>query len=80
MSHDTPLKAKVEDVRASVKFQLKKVTCLACAVGNVDMDDDELKTNIMMALNFLASLLKKGWHNLKTVYIKTTMGKSIQIL
>ena len=53
---------------------------MACAVGNVSMSDDELKTNIMMALNFLASLLKKGWHNLKSVNIKTTMGKSIQIL
>ena len=53
---------------------------MAAAVGNVEMDDEELKANIMMALNFLASLLKKGWHNLKSVYIKTTMGKSVQIL
>ena len=80
VSHDGSLKGKIEDVRASVKFQLKKVTCMACAVGNVDMSDDDLKTNIMMALNFLASLLKKGWHNLKSVHIKTTMGKAVQIL
>ena len=53
---------------------------MACAVGNVNMTDEELKTNIMMALNLLASLLKKGWHNLKTVYIKTTMGKSVSLL
>ena len=80
VSHNTPLAQTVEDVRASVKFQLKKVTCMACAVGRVDMTDDELRTNIMMALNFLASLLKKGFHNLKTVYIKTTMGKPIRLL
>ena len=78
--HTEPLAQKIQDTRASVKFQLKKVTCMACAVGHVDMTDDELKTNIMMALNFLASLLKKGWHNLKTVNIKTTMGKAIEIL
>lgn len=70
----------VSDVRASVKFQLKKVTCLACAVGRIDMTDEELATNIMMALNFLASLLKKGWHNLKSVVIKTSMGKPIKLL
>lgn len=80
VSHNTPLAQTVEDVRASVKFQLKKVTCMACAVGRVDMSDEELRTNIMMALNFLASLLKKGWHNLKSVFIKTTMGKPIKIL
>merc|ERR1712014_80281 len=61
VDHNAPLQRKIEDVRASVKFQLKKVTCLACAVGNVEMDDEDLKTNIMMALNFLVSLLKKGW-------------------
>jgi len=33
----------------------------------------------MMSLNFLASLLKKGWHNLKKVVIKTTMGKPITL-
>ena len=80
VSHNEPLANKIEDTRASVKFQLKKVTCMACAVGNVKMSDEELKVNIMMALNFLASLLKKGWHNLKTVNIKTTMGKAIPIV
>merc|ERR1712218_187613 len=77
VSHAEPLTQKIEDVRSSVKFQLKKVTCMATAVGKANMTDEELKTNIMMALNFLASLLKKGWHNLKKVVIKTTMGKPV---
>lgn len=80
VTHNEPLINKVEDVRASVKFQLKKVTCLACAVGSASMTDDELRVNIMMSLNFLVSLLKKGWHNLKSVHIKSTMSKSIKLL
>ena len=32
VAHDGSLKGKIEDVRASVKFQLKKVTCMACVV------------------------------------------------
>jgi large subunit ribosomal protein L10Ae len=80
VTHNEPLVNKVEDVRASVKFQLKKVTCLACAVGSASMTDDELRVNIMMSLNFLVSLLKKGWHNLKSVHIKSTMSKSIKLL
>jgi len=80
VSHNEPLDRKVDDVRASVKWQLKKVTALAAAVGNVTMTDDELRANIMMSLNFLVSLLKKGWHNLKSVNIKTTMGPPINIL
>jgi len=80
VTHNEPLINKVEDVRASVKFQLKKVTCLACAVGSASMTDDELRVNIMMSLNFLVSLLKKGWHNLKSVHIKSTMSKAIKLL
>ena len=80
VSHNETLVNKVEDVRSSVKFQLKKVTCLACAVGNASMTDEELKVNIMMSINFLVSLLKKGWHNLKSVNIKSTMSKAIKLL
>jgi large subunit ribosomal protein L10Ae len=72
-----PVGKKVDDVRGSVKWQLKKVTCLNVAAGNEKMTDEELRQNIVMALNFLASLLKKTWHNLKSIHIKTTMGKSI---
>jgi large subunit ribosomal protein L10Ae len=80
VTHQEPLAKKLDDVKASVKWQLKKVTCMNVAAGNEEMTDDELRQNIVMALNFLSSLLKKGWHNLKTINIKTTMGKSVKIL
>jgi large subunit ribosomal protein L10Ae len=34
---------------------------MAVAVGNEAMSEEQLRQNIMMALNFLVSLLKKGW-------------------
>ena len=80
VSHAEPLVKKVSDVRASVKWQLKKVTNLNVAVANEGMTDEEMRQNIVTALNFLASLLKKGWQNLKTVHIKTTMGKSVKLI
>lgn len=79
ITHNEPLAIKIEDVRASVKFQLKKVTCLNSAVGNVSMTDEELQENLTKSLNFLASLLKKGFHNIKRVHIKTTMSKSVKV-
>ncbi len=79
VTHNEDLRTKVDDSRASIKFQLKKVTCLAVAIGNEKMTEDELRQNISMGVNFLASLLKKGWHNLKSVHIKTTMGKPYKL-
>merc|ERR1711907_922121 len=80
VSHAAPLKGKINDIRSTVKWQLKKVTCMNVAAGHEKMTDDQLRQNIIMALNFLASLTKKGWHNVKTVNIKCTMGKAIKVL
>lgn len=80
VTHNEPLTKKIDDVRGAVKWQLKKVTNLNVAAGNETMTDEELRQNIVMALNFLASLLKKGWHNLKAIHIKETMGKAVKVL
>lgn len=79
ISHNDDLIAKVEEIKASVKFQLKKVLCMGVAVGNVGMSTQELYQNIQLTINFLISLLKKQWQNIKTLYIKSTMGKPVQI-
>jgi len=65
---------KVLELQSTVKFQLKKVLCLGACVGHADMAEDQIRQNTVMALNFLVSLLKKNWQNLKSAYIKTTMG------
>lgn len=65
--------------KASVKFQLKKVLCLGVAVGHTQMNEEQIRQNLTMSVNFLVSLLKKGWNNVKSLYISTTMGKSVKI-
>jgi len=59
VTHNEPIEKKINDVKGSIKWQLKKVTNLNVAVGNETMEDEQLRQNIVMALNFLASLLKK---------------------
>ena len=41
--------------------------------------EDQIVANIERSINFLVSLLKKGWQNVKSLYIKTTMGAPVQI-
>ncbi|XP_076311021.1 ribosomal protein L10Ab [Tachypleus tridentatus] len=74
LSHGESMVAKVDEVKATIKFQMKKVLCLAVAVGHVKMSDDELAQNINLAINFLVSLLKKNWQNIRSLHIKSTMG------
>lgn len=35
--------------------------------------------NIQMAVNFLVSLLKKNWQNVKVLYLKTSMGAPFRL-
>jgi large subunit ribosomal protein L10Ae len=71
--------AASDDLKATIKFQMKKVMCLNVAVGNVSQELSEVLLNVQLASNFLASLLKKSWQNIKVMYIKSTMGPSFQI-
>ncbi|KAL1411329.1 60S ribosomal protein L1-B [Vanrija pseudolonga] len=75
VSHSEDLARKVNEVRSTIKFQLKKVLCLGVAIGHVDMEEDHIMQNTMLAINFLISLLKKQWQNIGSLHVKSTMGK-----
>merc|ERR1711913_233112 len=79
VSHAEDLANKMNEVKSTIKFQLKKVLCMGVAIGNVGMTPDEMRQNSLMAINFLVSLLKKNWNNVKRMHIKSTMGKSFTI-
>mmetsp|Transcript_18698 Transcript_18698/g.26494 ORF Transcript_18698/g.26494 Transcript_18698/m.26494 type:complete len:231 (+) Transcript_18698:148-840(+) len=73
------MQEKIDEVKSTIKFQLKKVLCLNVAVGNVNQDKKEIVVNTQLAANFLASLLKKQWQNIGCMYMKSSMGPSVQI-
>uniref|UniRef100_A0A7R9Z6N7 Ribosomal protein n=1 Tax=Pseudictyota dubia TaxID=2749911 RepID=A0A7R9Z6N7_9STRA len=79
LSGSDDMQEKIDEVKSTIKFQMKKVMCLNVAVANVDMDKQQIIVNIQLAANFLASLLKKQWQNIGQMYIKSTMGPAFQI-
>jgi len=72
---------KVEQQKASIKFQLKskKAMCMGVPVANVNMNKDDIQANITLAVNFMVSLLSKNWQQVKRLYIKSTMGPSHRV-
>ncbi len=70
---------KVDTIKATVKFQLKKVLTMGVAAAHVNMTEQQVYANIQITVNFLVSLLKKNWQNIRTLHIKSTMGKSQRI-
>ncbi|XP_055934309.1 60S ribosomal protein L10a-2-like [Argiope bruennichi] len=79
LTHNESMMAKIDEVKATIKFQMKKVLCLAVAVGHVKMSQDELAQNLNLSINFLVSLLKKNWQNIRSLHVKSTMGPSLRL-
>jgi len=72
---------KVESVKASVKFALKskKSLCLGVPIANLSMSHRDVANNITLAVNFVVTLLPKGWQQVKRLYIKSTMGPPFRV-
>lgn len=79
ITHEQPLSDKIDEIKSSVKFQLKKVLCMGVAIGNEKLTKEQIMENMVSSINFLISLLKKGWNNVKSLTIKTTMGKPYKL-
>jgi len=80
ITHQQPLADKIDEIKSSVKFQLKKVLCLAVAVGNEKLTPAQIEENLISSINFLVAMLKKGWNNIKSLTIKTTMGRPYKLI
>jgi len=65
VSHQESLEAKMIETKAMIKFQLKKVLCMGVAIGNCSMEEKQVFQNVQLSVNFLVSLLKKNWQNVR---------------
>jgi large subunit ribosomal protein L1 len=50
------------------------------SVGRRDMPPEKLAQNIETVISRLERALVKGKHNIKSVYVTTTMGKSERVM
>ena len=65
----------VDDARKTVKFRLKKSIAFGVPVANVKMTPEQVYQNVMLATNYVVSLLKKQWQNIGAITLHSTMGK-----
>ena len=73
------ISTKIDELKQTIKFQSKKVNCMGTAIGTVDQSEEAIRQNLTMSINFLVSLMKKGWQNVGTLHIKTSMGRAYNI-
>jgi large subunit ribosomal protein L1 len=73
------LKPLQEKLKKTIRIATRNDAIIQCSVGKEDMKDEEVIDNILTVYNSLMHALPNEIHNIKNVYMKTTMGKPIKV-
>jgi large subunit ribosomal protein L1 len=65
--------------RKTVVVKMRNQPIIQCAVGTADMKEEQIVDNIQAVLRLVEGKLKRGLKNVKLAFIKTSMGKPVEI-
>jgi large subunit ribosomal protein L1 len=69
----------IERLKRVVKLKVSRVPSLHLRVGTETMKDEEIAENVQAVLDALTGKLERGDRNIRSVYLKTTMGPSVKL-
>lgn len=69
----------IEKVRKSTRIVCKKSPVVHTVIGSEDMSVEDLETNAKAVLDYVVSKLPRGKQNIKSIYLKLTMGKAVRV-
>jgi large subunit ribosomal protein L1 len=73
------IKEQIEKHRKTVLIRTRGQPALQCRIGNEEMSNEEIAENILTAIRRVEGKLKKGIKNVKSIYLKTTMGPPVKV-
>ena len=74
-----PLKPLYERLQNTVKISVKKQPNIQVLIGKQDMSPEQVAQNVMTIYDQVIHHLPKERHNIKAVWIKTTMSKPVRL-
>jgi len=69
----------IERYRKTVRIRTREQPTLHVPVGVEGMTDEQLAENIQAVLDVIERKLERGFHQVGSLHVKTTMGKSVRI-
>lgn len=70
----------MEKLKSTVKVRVKDQPVIQVIVGSQDMDEESIAENIEAVLGVLDQKLEKGRSQIKSMYVKTTMGPVARVI
>ena len=62
-----------------IKVEMKKALLMQLKVGKKSQSPEDLMTNIESVLHFVETKLPNGYNNIKSIFVKTTMGTPVRV-
>lgn len=75
-----PIDEILEREKKVVVLRSRDKPLIQCLVGMESMEDEKIAENIESVLSNLTRTLKRGAGNIKSVYIKLTMGEAVKLI
>ena len=69
----------IKNYKKSIRIKVKDSPVIHCSIGSEKLEDEKIAENINAVLDFLLTKLPKGKQNIRSVFIKLTMGKPVKI-
>lgn len=79
MPPNANVKNFVEAARKNIRIRLKDTPVIQVAIGSENMADEQIERNLRSTLNFIKERLPKGLNNIRSAYLKLTMGKPVKL-
>jgi len=74
-----PVDTVIERERRAVVLRSRDKMFCHVMVGKEKMTDEQVTQNIEPVLNNLVAATKRGYGNIKSIYLKTTMGEAVKL-
>ncbi|MGQ4834555.1 MAG: 50S ribosomal protein L1 [Candidatus Asgardarchaeia archaeon] len=73
------LESFIDKYSRTVKYRVRNSPTINIKVGDENMTDEQVAENIMSAINSIVAKLDKGFNNIKSAYVKLSMGPAVKI-
>ncbi len=75
----TDIRPIVDRLRNSVKIRTKDKKTFSAKVGTTGMEPEQIADNVDAVMKRVESVLEQGPLNIRSVYVKTTMGPAVKV-
>jgi large subunit ribosomal protein L1 len=74
-----PIKPLINDFQTTIQIRLRQSPVIHARIATIAMENDSIVENALTVVRNIENRLEKGENNIRTIYIKSTMGPPIKV-